>query len=168
MWTGLATTFAIGYIYGEDTPFSKQLPSFDILRQTSVLIFGVVGAWLAVLFPMVHSHGDSQKNAQELTCKLFKPITSSLYIITYSLVIPLLVPFMKKYAFIMQFSTELRGLSFASLCVATTIQIYTLLLALQPFDILKTQTELSIEKKACDARHKDNVRRYQTTDKNPE
>lgn len=167
MWVGLILIFVAGYTYGEGTPFSKQLQSFDTLRQTSVLIFGVVGAWLAVLFPMVHSQGDSQKNAQDLTCKLFKPITSSPYIITYSLTIPLIVPFIKKFPLSILYAPELRGLSFASLCVATAIQIYTLLLALQPFDIFKTQTEASIEKDNCSERYKDNIQRYTTTDKKP-
>ncbi|MEG6504177.1 hypothetical protein [Nitratidesulfovibrio sp. 1201_IL3209] len=161
----LIAIFFVGYAYGQSIPFSNQLQAFDTLRQTSVLIFGVVGAWLAVLFPMVHTQTASQKDAQDLTRKLFKPITSSLYIITYSLMAPLLAPLIKKVPYAVHIIPELRGVGFASLCVATAIQIYTLLLALQPFDLFKTETDLIIEKDACRKRYRGNI--TETQEPNP-
>lgn len=153
----LVALFCVGFVYGQSVPFSNQLQVFDTLRQTSVLIFGVVGAWLAVLFPMVHTQTASQSDAQKLTKKLFKPITSSLYIIIYSLAAPLSVPLIKKIPCAALVIPELRGLGFASLCVATAIQIYTLLLALQPFDIFKVETEITMEKDAVTKAYRSNV-----------
>lgn len=153
----LAVIAWAGYTCGQAIPFSSQVQAFDTLRQTSVLIFGVVGAWLAVLFPMVHTQAASQDDAQKLTKKLFKPLTSSLYIITYSLAAPLLAHLIKKIPYATLYIPELRGVGFASLCVATAIQIYTLLLALQPFDFFKTETDIAIAKDDAAKRYRDNI-----------
>ncbi|WP_316154691.1 hypothetical protein [Cupriavidus sp. BIC8F] len=40
-----------GYVYGRNIPFAQQWPLFEALRNTASIIFAVVGAWLAIIYP---------------------------------------------------------------------------------------------------------------------
>lgn len=141
-----------------DKPTSEMLQSFDVLRQTSILIFGVVGAWIAVLFPMLYA--DSTQNSEKrdsikkLLHKLFLPITFSLYIVTITLVVPILISIAQKIPIPYCIIPCLRGSLFGMICVLTAFQLYAIILALDPFDFVKTKSSIEKEKNDSQERYK--------------
>lgn len=51
---GIATSLVAvgtGYYFGKNVPFHEQWPLYEALRTTASIIFAVVGAWLAIIYP---------------------------------------------------------------------------------------------------------------------
>ncbi|MCI5122880.1 MAG: hypothetical protein D3908_17170 [Candidatus Electrothrix sp. AUS4] len=56
------------YSVGSDIKISEQLPLYESLRNTSAIIFGVMGAWIAILYPnsLLKIYGKlDAKNSEE-------------------------------------------------------------------------------------------------------
>lgn len=141
-------SFLFGLIFGHYVPYAEQAQMYDALRAISALIFGVVGAWLAVLYSAYKNTSGEIKDDREksLPIKLLQPLTYSIYIIIFTLIVPLCVPLVKLLPVNYIYFTVLRSLSFSLLCVMTALQFYTLLLSLLPFDWFKTEIELLSKK----------------------
>ena len=150
--------FCLGLFFGMDKSTKDILQFIDVLRQTAILIFGVVGAWIAVLFPMLHStpglNSDKDGAVKKLMGKLFKPMTYSLYVVVLTLIMPILISVAQKILIPRCVIPYLRGASFGVICVLTALQLYTIFLALDPFDFVKTKNSLEKEKKECQDRFK--------------
>lgn len=41
----------LALIYGRNIRFSEQWPLFEALRNTAAIIFAVIGAWAAIIYP---------------------------------------------------------------------------------------------------------------------
>jgi len=131
------------FLYGQEIEMSKQMPLFEGLRNTSAIIFGVMGAWLAILHPdslkkIFRSDGgklpDQEKNTIML---LLSPIMISTAIIATALVIFPLVELAKTVDFLTSYKGILRGAAFSLLSALTLLQLWALILTLVPGDIVK-------------------------------
>jgi hypothetical protein len=142
-WFCVLCLLLIAYIAGQDIPMVKQIPVFEGLRNTSAIIFGVMGAWLAILHPDslkgIFTKGSKtvQKQDRETIKLLLEPIIISTVIIFIVLVLPLLVLIGKTITLIHPWIDVFRGLSFLILTALTILQIRTLLLSLLPSDIIQ-------------------------------
>lgn len=47
----LALIIVISLLFGGNIPFKEQLPIYDGLRNTSAIIFAVMGAWISLIYP---------------------------------------------------------------------------------------------------------------------
>jgi hypothetical protein len=139
----IASIALAAFLQGQEIEMSKQMPLFEGLRNTSAIIFGVMGAWLAILHPdslkkVFRSDGaklpDQEKNTIML---LLSPIVISTAIIAAVLVLFPLVEFSKTVDYLVSYKGVLRGAAFALLSTLTLLQLWALILTLAPGDLVK-------------------------------
>ncbi len=146
-----------GFYFGQDIHLKEQLQIYEGLRNTSAIIFGVMGAWLAILHPdvlkniFIKEKGNISSKDRETIKLLLAPIVISTFVLLIVLVVPLLVAIGKTISYFTQHAKIFRGVSFALLIFLTVIQIYTLILSLVPSDMLqrilqKKEVEENIKK----------------------
>ena len=131
------------FIYGKKVPFSEQWILYQALRNTSAIIFGVMGAWLALLHPsgLLNLFGkQNQKNKDHQSVdpvnKLISPIVYSTFILIYVLVVGLFAPVLKTFLFLIEHKELLRGMSYSLISMVTVLQLWTLILTLVPSSML--------------------------------
>jgi hypothetical protein len=144
---------------GQLMPFSVQMSLFESLRTTAGIIFGVVGAWIAVMYPHALSKifklkaADSEEEVKKVS-RLFEPMVYSTVILMVVLLAGPLGHVAKQLAFLVPYTTILRGLSFGAIIYLTLIQMWSLLLILSPPDMVNAELRQIIE-------HKSNVESYE-------
>jgi len=144
----LSGTF--GLYYGSVVPFKDQIVIYDILRSTSAIIFGIVGAWYAVLTPMYLSnfvgYGEGKKLARQLLKNLMHPIKYSVYILCITVAFYIAIPFVNLFHLGVEVKLVLKSISFGLVCSLSVLMLFTLMRALIPNDFVKTSIELEEEK----------------------
>lgn len=103
-----------GFYYGRQIPFAQQWPLFEALRNTAAIIFAVVGAWLAIIYPerLKISFGkkaspDSSNGNMGL---LLTPAVHSTVILVFLLLIGIAAPILKQISQLQQYLSLFRGL----------------------------------------------------------
>jgi hypothetical protein len=143
-------SFSFGLFYGAAVPFKEQAAIYDVLRNTSAIIFGVVGAWYAVLTPIYLSNmigkGEGRDFSKQLLRGLTHPIKYSVYILCITVGIYVFTPFIKLLLLSEFTKTCLKSVSFGIVCCMSTLMLFTLLRALMPNDFVNTSIELSEKK----------------------
>lgn len=135
-----------GYL-GTAVPFSEQWPLFEALRTTAAIIFAVVGAWFAIIYPerLKRSFRGADQGASDLADrgiqKLFTPIVHSTFILSTILLLGVIAPLAKRWGWMAQHVEFWRGVSFSILVALTLWQLITVLYSLVGPDILKTQVD---------------------------
>lgn len=130
-----------GFYYGREIPFAQQWPLFEALRNTAAIIFAVVGAWLAIIYPerLKISFGknaspDSSNGNMGL---LLTPAVHSTVILVFLLLIGITAPILKQISQLHDYLALFRGLSFFSLTILTLWQILIVLMTVIPADLVK-------------------------------
>jgi len=142
----------ICYYFGQRVPITAQIPLFEGLRNTSAIIFGVMGAWIAILHQdslkklFSRSGGNIPKEDRETINLLLSPILISTLILAIVLVAPLMISIGKTIPSLAVFKNIFRGISFSVLSALTLLQLWTLVLTLIPSDILKRTVQKQEEK----------------------
>lgn len=125
------------WFFGENIPFEDQIGIFDSLKSSASIIFAILGAWLAVIYPknlkLIFKTADQQEIENTL---IFKKLIWGLIIITSSLMmmiisLPIIVLMKNIYLFQEYKSEMLRAFSIYILAL-TIVQIYALLVTLVP------------------------------------
>ena len=135
-----------GWHYGHLVPFSEQWPLYEALRTTAAIIFAVVGAWFAIIYPE-RMKGVFNKNPSPLNNlsngmeKLFSPVFHSTIILCIILVLGVIAPVLKRIDFLLEWKDMLRSASFSLLVLLTLWQVWTVLVTLIPAFILKTASQ---------------------------
>lgn len=140
-WIFALVAVLLGGWFGRKVPFAEQWPMYEGLRTTAAIIFGVIGAWLAIIYPerlKLSYKGGGQKNPSDTGVgQLFSPVVNSTLILGAILLIGVIVPILKKYE--LPFNTEwCRGISYGVLVALTLFQLWTVLLTLVPANTIKT------------------------------
>lgn len=125
------------WFFGKDIPFNNQKEIFDSLKNTASIIFAILGAWLAVIYPkdlkLIFKIGNQQEIENTF---VFKKLIWSLIMITASLVIMIItLPIMmliKNIVFFQEYKLKLLTIFSIYLLILTLIQIYTLIATLVP------------------------------------
>jgi hypothetical protein len=119
------------------------MPLYEGLRNTSSIIFGVMGAWLAILYPDSLKKifgGGSQKlpeQEKQTIMLLFQPIIISTTVIAVVLILFPLFQVGKTINQLDEYKDVFRGLSFSLLSILTILQLWALILTLVPSDLVK-------------------------------
>lgn len=128
---------AMAYFFGADIAVSTQLKMLDVLRNTATIIFGVMGAWVAILYPRAETrveNGDSKD--VRLMRALLGPVAISALIIVFTVVAHLIGPALREVTW---FTSELRcvrvALYFVILAQGSAL-LYALIFSLRPADYL--------------------------------
>lgn len=137
---------AVSYIYGKNVPFAEQWPLFEALRTTSAIIFAVVGAWLAIVYPerlrLSLNSGDktTEGKAQNNIGILLSPVVNSTAVLCIVLLVGVVAPLLKRADFVIQHLAEFRGSSYALLVALTLWQAWTVILTLIPADLILSRS----------------------------
>lgn len=132
-------------VLGQDVPFSEQWPLYEALRTTASIIFAVVGAWLAIIYPerlrmSFQKPGGTASNGGGKIGALFTPIVHSTAILCIILFIGVLAPLLKRIDLLLPYITPLRGVSYGVLASLTLWQLWTVILSFVPADIVASHT----------------------------
>lgn len=131
-----------GYFFGRRVPFSEQWPLYEALRTTSAIIFAVVGAWLAIVYPerlrlsISEASGDPKGNGQRHIGVLLSPAVNSTAVLCIVLMVGVLAPLLKRTDLLLAHVDEFRGASYALLVGLTLWQAWTVILTLIPADLI--------------------------------
>lgn len=132
----------ISAYFGQNVPFANQWPLYEALRTTASIIFAVVGAWFAIIYPerlkksFRGGGSTSDKNGSGIT-RLFTPIVHSTVILASILVIGVAAPIIKQFGFVIHYKDFFRGFSYGLLVFLTLWQLLTVLYSLIGPDMVK-------------------------------
>ena len=144
LWVLLAGIIILCFFVGKQTPWKLQVSMYEALRQTSILIFGLIGAWLAVLLPFAIEKGEKLKHFFDFSKKLFPALSAAIYLLFITLVIPFLASIAQSnILFADEVSQIFCGISLAILAIGIILLLWGLLMILASFDILKKDIELT-------------------------
>lgn len=145
--------------HGQAVPMSEQWPLYEALRTTASIIFAVVGAWLAIIYPerlRLSFRGDpsSPSTAPVRMGKLLHPAIHSTAILCIVLVAGLFVPIFRHMPDLLPYRDELRGVSYAFLVVLTLWQAWTVVMTLVPADMIKASSDAELRNRETVAGYK--------------
>lgn len=141
---------AAGAWFGRKVPVAEQWPMFEALRTTAAIIFAVIGAWMAIIYPerLKLSFRPAKDTAPvELGPatgwgQLFTPVVHSTLILGVVLLLGITVPVLKHAGLAVPVEYW-RGASYALLVALTLWQLWTVLLTLVPADKVKASLDSS-------------------------
>lgn len=137
---------AAAALVGKNIAFQQQWPLFEALRATAAIIFAVVGAWMAIVYPerLKLSLGGSSESGAPVSDKfssLFTPIAHSSIILGLVLLTGIVAPIAKQIPWVLENLALARSCSFSFLVVLTLWQIWTVVITLIPADIIKSKAD---------------------------
>lgn len=157
----LGVVAGICYFFGRSIPFEEQWPIYESLRTTGSIVFAVVGAWIALIYPEALARVFDRRapSADEVDhiSVLLKPMIYSTLILLFVIGVGITVPILKRVDFLLSYALPLRGVSYGLLGVATVVQIWSVLLALAPADRLQTEIRTADNRKRRLARLRTNI-----------
>jgi chromate transport protein ChrA len=125
---------ALCFWAGRTIPMSEQWPIYEGLRTTSGIVFGVTGAWLAIVYPnaLKKVFGQSEKRTAVFgdlkeVDRLLEPMRWATIILMVVLIAGLLRPLPDHFSQLRDYRHLLRGISFAFLGAGTVVQTWTVL-----------------------------------------
>lgn len=145
MVIGILSVFCIaaGYMLGKNVSFSDQWPLYEALRNTSAIIFAVVGAWLAIIYPeklrysLREESGNGTQDSPNFEL-LLTPAVSSAVVLIIVLAVGVAAPLLKQVEILQPHISILRGSSFSLLMFLTIWQMIIVVIAILPVDFLIT------------------------------
>ena len=125
---------------GDSIEYSAQRPVLVGLRYVSGIVFGVIGAWIAIVNPRelratIRRLPDDLSNAEqnvELFQRLLSAMRYSTVVLVVVLVLTIAEPIARQSAFLLDHIPILRRVTFAILGVSTAGQLWAVLLAIAP------------------------------------
>lgn len=143
-WCIVGVSLAAGFWFGRSVPFAEQWPMYESLRTTASIIFAVIGAWLAIIYPdrLRISFGVKSNSVSPSLgmSQLFTPVVNSTAILCVILIIGAAVPILRRNP--PPVDIELcRGLSYLLLVGLTFWQLWTVILTLIPASEMKASVD---------------------------
>lgn len=138
---------AAGFVLGQKVKFVQQWPLFEALRNTAAIIFAVVGAWLAIIFPerlkipFGRAKNDSANTNGSSIGLLLTPAVHSTILLVVLLLIGITAPLMKQIPQIMAHVEIFRGISFTLLIFLTLWQSAIVVMTLFPAEMVLSATQ---------------------------
>lgn len=139
---------AAGFWYGRNVPFASQWPLYEALRTTAAIIFAVVGAWLAIIYPerlRFSGRGGLERGAipekGEGIGRFFTPIAHSTAILCLVLLIGVVAPLLKQLPVVLEHVVIARSVAYGVLVSLTLWQLWTVVLTLVPADEIKRASD---------------------------
>lgn len=133
--------FAAGAWVGAAIPFADQATLLRELREVSTIIFGIMGAWSAIVYPEELKRTLRATDAQavepttlERFRLLMRCIVLSAAIVAVVIVIQFAAPIVGQFAWAQRHAHVLRAASFGFACALAIVQIWVVLLMLIPIN----------------------------------
>lgn len=126
------------FFYGRNIAYDKQMVVYDGLRNTSGIIFGVMGAWMAVLYPGgIASFFKDPRSASSQIAAITGAMVNSMLTLAVILLIQFLAPILEQFPFPPLIVSLSKGFSYSLVFVLTALQMRSLLITLLPNYIIK-------------------------------
>ena len=138
---------------GQNVPYGEQQKLYEMLRNVEGTMFAVFGLWIALLYPelrkKVFGRSQSRRPSSE-DCDsdnesedkqadhLLQPFFMSLFILLVTVVVDVVGPLIKRVDVFVEYSSAVRGLSYALIGVLAMCQILSILRAMRITDGLKS------------------------------
>lgn len=155
------SSFGVGCVYGSFVEFQHQKTIYEVLRNTSAIIFGVVGAWYAVITPMYlgseDKNGKKSKYARALLKSLLIPIKYAIYILCITILFQLFYPISSIIEINYETRIILKAISFGLVCSLSVLMLFTLIRSLIPNDFIQTDIDIMNERMDYEDRLKKNT-----------
>lgn len=141
-----------GVMHGERIDWTTQEKLYEGLRNTAAIIFGVMGAWIAIVYPRSLSHllqrndEPSEKDVRRVKMLLLPMLVSTIILATMLLGAPLMA-LLQKLDYFMDRQGILRRVSFSALLVLTLVQFWALLYTLVPLGMAEGDVSNAGEQK---------------------
>lgn len=142
-----ATSVGAGYFFGQNVPMAVQAGLFGLLNTTASIVFAIIGAWLAIVYPerlklglrpgmqVTQSHGGDNVSL------LLRPAKHSTFLIAILLIIGVSVPLLRQLPWAIDHTLELRGVSYALLITLTWWEIVIIFSTLFSTDLMERSTK---------------------------
>ena len=146
-----------GFVLGRSVPFAQQWPLFEALRNTAAIIFAVVGAWLAIIFPerlrepFGKGSGEAKEGSAASIRILLTPAFHSTAILVVLLLVGLLAPLVKPLEFVQANVWFFRGSSYTLLAALTCWQILIVVLAMFPAEAVQSTVNKEVARASINA-----------------
>lgn len=126
-------------IFWGDIPIQDQMKIVDALRNVASIVFGVAGAWIALVFPEMLktvTAGSKLGSAQgeRVFQNLLLCMLISTFIVAGSLLFQIIEPVAKQWSWLLSYRKIGRSLSFFFVTTAAQMEIFSLLAMLVPKD----------------------------------
>ena len=136
-WSVFATVSAASAVPGWFIPIERQLPLYEGLRDGSAIIFGVVGAWIALVYPSALANLRARRPSLDdpetvIASKLFNALLCSAGVLATALVLPVGREVLRVFPELWTMHGYLRAGSFILIVALTCLLLWALLLALLP------------------------------------
>ncbi len=135
--------------FGRRVPVAEQWPMFEALRTTAAIIFAVIGAWMAIIYPerlRLSFRPSDKRDVLDSTAtgwgQLFTPVVHSTLILGVVLLLGITVPILKHANLSVPVECW-RGTSYGLLVALTFWQLWTVLLTLVPAEKVKSSLDAS-------------------------
>ncbi|RZM82877.1 hypothetical protein [Leptolyngbya iicbica] len=154
-WSLTSIGVFLSFAFGRNVSYAEQKEIFDSLRETSAIVFGVMGAWMAILYPGgISSLFSNEKEASSQIIAMMNAMVSAAFTIAIILLIEFSFPIIRQFSLSVYFISLMKGASYSLIFVLIIFQVKSILLTLLPNYIL--------EKKLKNAEHKAAVKSYLT------
>lgn len=146
------------FLPGRFIPYTSQWPLFESLRTTASIIFAILGAWIAVVYPtaltriLTWSKPERDGELMKLD-NLMRAVFFSAIIVAVVIVLGPLATVLKLSPWFLDHSTTFRGILFSGLTYLTLAQLWTLILSIVPAELLNIEVQKSFG-------HQDNVESF--------
>lgn len=133
----------IGYHFGAVIKLEDQWPYFEALRTTTSIVFGVMGALLAVVFPEVLKFGLRNAGVpmgESNLRRVLMPCANSALLLVVLVVLGPVFAWIKATT---PADTGMQQALFCLFCLLTYWQVIILQMVLLPMDILMTNTTVA-------------------------
>lgn len=148
-----AALIGFGLWHGALVKAEQQGSLFEGLRTTAAIIFGVMGAWIAIVYPeslkrILDPRTDDEAKHAVLVRQLLTPILFSTAILAVVLVGAPIASVVQKFNFYQQHEDLFLRLSFATLLLLTALEFWAVLLSLVPIGVAEATTSGGAQRKA--------------------
>jgi len=143
----------LSFFLGNSISVSEMMPFLDTLLIVSAIIFGIVGAWLAVIWQNT-TLSNSEQNENILYLK--RTVLCLFVVISFSIIIKFLYPYVKYTALLLSDNTIIwirRFFAFSS-GISALILMLALFLTLLSFDFFSFDDDIKKQKKEQESDYK--------------
>ena len=138
-----ATSVGAGYFFGQNVPMAVQADLFGLLNTTASIVFALIGAWLAIVYPerlrlgLRPGMAATQSHGGDNVALLLRPARHSTFLIAILLIIGVSVPLLKQLPWAIEHALMLRGVSYALLITLTWWEIGIIFSTLFSTDLME-------------------------------
>lgn len=155
---------SIGGYAGRNVPMVEQIDVYEHLGQVSAIIFGLMGAWIAIIHPgalaNILSRPTETESERSAINRLVFPMLTSTAVVTLALVVVSVLPIVKRVELTSASVTIGRGVSYGLISLMTISLMWGMVATMAPLDRIKSEADgIAAREETKARRHSQNLYR---------